>query len=58
MKIENEVAIVSNYATYALRDTLQNYGEKGYRLVNAVLAYNTHNTLVMYCFFTRESAEE
>ena len=55
MKYKNIVTVISNYATYELPETLENYGNKGYRLVNVVMANNSHNIPVMYCFFTKES---
>ena len=57
MKYKNIVAIISNYATYSLPEALEDYGNKGYRLVNVVMANNIHNIPVMYCFFTKESEE-
>lgn len=54
MKYKNIVTVVSNYATDALPKILESYGDKGYRLVNVVMANNTHNIPVMYCFFTKE----
>ena len=55
MKYKNIVTVISNYATYTLAETLENYGNQGYRLVNVVVANNVHNVPVMYCFFTKES---
>ncbi len=55
MKYKNIVTVISNYATYELAETLEIYGNKGYRLVNVVMANNIHNIPVMYCFFTKES---
>lgn len=55
MKYKNIVTVISNYATYTLAETLENYGNQGYRLVNVVVANNVHNIPVMYCFFTKES---
>lgn len=57
MKYKNIVTVVSNYATDALSETLENYGNKGYKLVNVVMASNIYNIPVMYCFFTKESEE-
>jgi hypothetical protein len=57
MKYKNIVTTISNYATYMLQETLEDYGNKGYRLVNVVMANNTHNVPVMYCFFTKESKD-
>lgn len=54
MKYDNEVVQVSNYATDAMNDLLVNYGQLGYKLVNALLAKNRHGAEVMYLFFTKE----
>lgn len=37
------------------KKTLDVYAENDYRLVNAMLAKNTHGIDVMYLFFTKES---
>lgn len=55
MKYKNIVTVISNYATSALPKALEDYGKKGYRLVNVVMANNSYNIPVMYCFFTKES---
>ena len=57
MKYKNIVTTISNYAAYKLQETLEDYGNKGYRLVNVVMANNIHNVPVMYCFFTKECEE-
>lgn len=54
MKYDNEVVQVSNYATEAMCDLLVNYGQLGYKLVNALLAKNRYGVEVMYLFFTKE----
>ena len=54
MKISNEVAIVSNYATEYLNKILSAYGDVGYKLVSTLLAPNEFNVQVMYLFFTKE----
>lgn len=54
MKFQNAVVTVSNYATNALKETLEHYGELGFKLVNAVMAKNRHNVEAMYLFFTKE----
>ena len=54
MIYENVVQIVSNYATDALQDTLSNYGSRGFKLVNTIMAKNKYNIDVMYLFFTKE----
>ena len=53
--IDNQVAIVSNYATKALQETLYEYSKNNYKLVNTILAKNKHGVDVMYLFFTKES---
>ena len=52
--IDNQVAIVSNYATGALQKTLDVYAENDYKLVNTILAENKYGVDVMYLFFTKE----
>ena len=54
MKFQNAVVTVSNYATNALKEILEHYGELGFKLVNAVMAKNRHNVEAMYLFFTKE----
>lgn len=54
MKYENIVVQVSNYATDALQETLSKYGNRGFKLVNTIMAKNKYNIDVMYLFFTRE----
>lgn len=57
-KYKNIVVTVSQYASIMLRDTLEEYGNKGYKLVNAVVANDTSNNKpVMYLFFTKEEEE-
>lgn len=53
MKYHNTVAVVSNYATNALNEMLNRYGQLGYQLVNVVMAQNQYNCEVMYLFFTK-----
>jgi hypothetical protein len=48
---------VSNYATDSLNRTLVEYGNMGFKLVNAVMAKNKYNIDVMYLFFTKEVTE-
>ena len=52
--IDNQVAVVSNYATEALQETLYTYSENDYKLVNTILAKNKYGVDVMYLFFTKE----
>lgn len=58
MKYKNTVMVISNYATCDLPKLLKSCGDKGYRLVNVVMANNAHDIPVMYCFFTKESEVE
>lgn len=53
MKYQNTVVTISNYATNALKETLEQYGELGFELVNVVMAKNQYNNDVMYLFFTK-----
>lgn len=53
MKVNNEVVILSNYATKDLNRTLSTYGDDGYTLVSALLAPNEFKVQVMYLFFTK-----
>jgi hypothetical protein len=55
MKYKNIAISISNYETVALQKVLEDLGNEGYRLVNVVMANNSHNIPVMYCFFTKES---
>lgn len=55
MKYKNIVIVISNYETVALPKALEDYGNKGYRLVNVVMVNTIHGIPVMYCFFTKES---
>ena len=54
MKYENIVVSVSNYATNSLQETLTEYGQSGFKLVNVTMAKNWHDVEIMYLFFTRE----
>ena len=54
MKYENIVVPVSNYATNSLQDTLTEYGQSGFKLVNVIMAKNRYDVEIMYLFFTRE----
>lgn len=57
-KYKNIVVTVSQYASFMLRDTLDEYGNKGYKLVNVVMANDvSSNRPVMYLFFTKEEEE-
>ena len=51
--VENVCVTVSNYATEALQDTLNFYGEKGFSLVSTQMALNKYGIQVMYLFFVR-----
>ena len=57
MKYENVFCEISNYATCALQKTLSVYGDRGFRLVNVVVAKNKYNVDTMYLFFTKEVNE-
>ena len=50
MKYDNEVVQVSNYATDAMNDLLVNYGQLGYKLVNALLAKTNMEQKLCICF--------
>ena len=54
MKFQNAVVTVSNYATNALKETLEHYGELGFKLVNVIMAKNHYNEDTMYVFFVKE----
>lgn len=51
--VENVCVTVSNYATEALQDTLNFYGEKGFSLVSTQMALDKYGCQVMYLFFDR-----
>ena len=53
--VENVCVTVSNYATEALQDTLNFYGEKGFSLVSTQMALNKYCSQVMYLFFVRHT---
>lgn len=53
--IDNQVVVVSNYATEALQETLDVCAKNDYKLVNAILAKNKYHVDVMYLFFTKET---
>jgi hypothetical protein len=55
--IYNIVVKVPNYETDNLDKTLREYGNMGFKLVNAVMAKNKYNIDVMYLFFTKEVTE-
>ena len=40
IEYQNTVVTISNYATKALKETLERYGELGFELVNVVMAKN------------------
>ena len=58
MKYENIVVTVLNYATNYLGETLFEYGEKGFKLVNVVMVKDKHGFEEMYLFFTKELVGE
>ena len=53
--VENVCVTVSNYATEALKKTLNFYGEKGFSLVSTQMASNIYGIQVMYLFFVRHT---
>lgn len=53
MKYQNTVVTISNYATNALKETLERYGELGFKLVNVVIAKNQYDVDAMYLFFIK-----
>ena len=55
---ENVCVAVSNYATEALQNTLNFYGEKGFSLVSTQIASNKYGSQVMYLFFVRQTGEK
>ena len=55
--VENVCVAVSNYATEALQNTLNFYGEKGFSLVSTQIASNKYGSQVMYLFFVRQTRE-
>lgn len=55
MIINNKVAIISNYTTDELQETLSKYAKMGYELVSTEMAKNQHGIIVMYLFFVKES---
>ena len=57
MKYRNVVVPVSNYTTNALQETLTQWGEKGYRFVNSIMADNQYNCEIMYLFFVKGCEE-
>ena len=53
MNYQNTVVTISNYATNALKETLERYGELGFKLVNVVIAKNQYDVDAMYLFFIK-----
>lgn len=53
--VENVCVTVSNYATEALQNTLNFYGEKGFSLVSTQMALDKYGIQVMYLFFVRHT---
>lgn len=54
MKYKNIVEQVPCNATYLLDKTLEDYGNKGFKLVSVTMEDNKHCNDVMYLFFTKE----
>ena len=55
--VENVCVAVSNYATEALKNTLNCYGKEGFSLVSTQMASNKYGSQVMYLFFVRHTGE-
>lgn len=55
--VENVCVTVSNYATEALQNTLNFYGEEGFSLVSTQMALDKYGSQVMYLFFARHTGE-
>ena len=55
--VDNVCVAVSKYATEALQNTLNFYGEKGFSLVSTQIASNKYGSQVMYLFFVRNTGE-
>ena len=55
--VENVCITVSNYATEALKDALNFYGDRGFSLVSTQMAPNKYGIQVMYLFFVRRTGE-
>ena len=58
MKYRNVVVPVTNYATSALQETLTQWGELGYKFVNAIMADSQYDCKTMYLFFVKGDEEE
>lgn len=50
---ENTYAVVSNYATEALQETLDKYAKLGYKVTSTTLLPNEFGVNVLYIFFTK-----
>lgn len=57
MSFDNRVVIVNNYATEALNNELDYWGDRGFRLVSTEMAENIYGVTVMYLFFTKGECE-
>lgn len=55
--VSNVVKVISNYATNALQDALDEYAKEGYTLVSVVMAKNRYQIDVMYLFFSKYEAD-
>lgn len=56
-RYENIVVQESHYPADNLQETLTKYGNRGFKLVNTLMATGKYGIEVMYLFFTRESDE-
>lgn len=55
--VDNRVEQISNYNTSYLQEVLTDYGNAGYKLVNAVMVKNRYLVDVLDLFFTKEIDE-
>ncbi len=51
--IENTYAVVSNYCTDNLQETLSAYAQLGYKVASTTLLPNEFGVNVLYIFFTK-----
>lgn len=56
--VDNRVEQISNYNTSYLQEVLTDYGNAGYKLVNAVIVKNRYHVDVLDLFFTKEITED
>ena len=53
--VKNVCVALSNYATEALKNTLNFFGGKGFSLVSTQMASDKYGSQVMYLFFVRHT---